>query len=96
MADAKYQFVVGLVGTQTHIECIYTEDEWWKDENLPPMATWEHVTVASEDDADKWIEAKNMYLTACWTPNQEYGDRERNGLIMEECKKTMATLEIAD
>lgn len=87
-------FVIGLSGLNTSIEEVYTQEEWAMDNDLPPNMQWEHITVATEEDATKWRRAKNRWLSAAWTANQTRDERIENAQIMREAEAEMASLEI--
>lgn len=89
----SYKFVIGTTGLNTSIDEIMTEETFWKSD-LPANTQWTHVTVASEEDANKWIDAKNAWLTAAWTPNQSYEEMSKNKKIMSQAEETMTALEI--
>lgn len=93
-----YRFVVGTNGLNTSVDEFMTEEKYWSSELgvLPPNTQWQHVTVASEEDADAWLEAKNAWLAAAWEPNQSDDDRTENAVIMREAEQRMAALEIKE
>lgn len=88
-----YKFVIGTSGLNTSIDEIMTEEAFW-DSEPPPNTQWQHVTVASKEDANKWIDAKNAWLSAAWEPNQSYEQMSENRKIMRQAEETMISLEI--
>lgn len=86
---------VGIQGLEERLDSslIYIDQEFYSEDNLPANVNWQEVTVASEQDMDKWIEAKNRWLSAAWTPNQSPDEREENSLIMREQMVIMSSLE---
>lgn len=89
-------FVIGTSGLETRIDTIYnTKKEFFADDEPPANLTWEHVTVADEAAREQWISAKNDWLAAAWTPNQESDEREENARIMAEAEEIMEDLEAA-
>lgn len=42
-----------------------------------------------------FIDAKNRWLEACWSPNQSPDEREDNGRIIAEAEAEMKRLNIA-
>lgn len=90
-----YKFVIGTAGLNTSIDEVMTEAAFWESE-LPPNMSWTHVTVASELDANAWLEAKNAWLAAAWEPNQSYEQMSENKKIMRQAEATMTSLEIQE
>lgn len=88
------QFVIGTRGLNTSIDDFYWEEDWQNADDLPPNTTWEHVTVRRPSDVDKWLDAKNRWLSAAWTPNQSPDERDENAVVMQEQMNIMASLEI--
>jgi len=88
-------FHVGTRGLESQLDqsLIYTDKEFYSEE-LPANVSWKHVTVRNHADMDKWLDAKNRWLSAAWTPNQSPDEREENSQIMEEQMRIMASLEI--
>lgn len=76
------KFVIGTHGLNTSIDEFYTWEEWTaaSNEDLPANTSWDIVEVASEDDMNAFLAAKNRYLEAAWTPNQTPEDREEYGV----------------
>jgi len=86
-------FVIGIQGLETSIETFFWEYEW-QIADLPANMSWEHVKVRYPGDVQKWIEARNRYLSAAWTPNQDDEERAENAQIMRDAEKMMSALEI--
>jgi hypothetical protein len=91
-----FRFVVGTRGLETSIAEYMAEEEFWECSDLPPNISWEHIAVRTPEDAQAWIAAKNAYLCAAWTPNQDEEERAANKIIMHEALAEMGGLEIID
>ncbi len=90
-----FRFVVGTRSMETAIAEQFTLQEWDACDDLPPNMSWEHITTRTEEDAHAWIAAKNRYLCAAWTPNQDEEERAENKIIMNEALAEMVRLEIS-
>ncbi len=85
-------FVIGTSGLNTRIDELYASEGEWHLADLPSNVNWEHVTVPAHANVAEWIDAKNLWLEAAWTPNQTHEERIENARIMHESEERMASL----
>jgi hypothetical protein len=73
---------------------IMTEQEFIDTDpnDFTPNLEWTRVTVANETEKEQWIAAKNAWIAAAWTPNQNNEEREENAIILEDMVKIMKSL----
>lgn len=90
-------FHVGTRGLESDLDysLIYSDEEFYN-EDLPPNVSWEHVTVADVEAKEKWLNAKEIWLSAAWTPNQSPDERKENSLIMKQMMDVMSYLEVRE
>jgi len=51
--EGPYEFVIGTDWRSQHISEVYTEDEFWDNDNLPPNRHWSHVKVRTQEDSEE-------------------------------------------
>ncbi len=82
-------FVIGTSGLNTRIDEFYASEGEWHLADLPSNVNWESVTVPTQANVSEWLDAKNLWLEASWTPNQSHEDRIENARIMREAEARM-------
>lgn len=88
-------FMVAERGLETSVDEVLSKSDFdaRRPEDFEPNRNWSEVTVANEEDKKKWVDLRNEYLEAAWTPNQDDETRERNARRMREIEGEMRELE---
>ena len=79
----------------THIVDVLSQQEFFDrdPQDFDPSIEWDPVTVASQEDQKQWVDLRNQWLKAAWTPNQASEERTENSQRMNQLKKQMSALE---
>jgi len=88
-------FMVAERGLETSLEEVLSKADFEarNPEDFEPNRSWSTITVANEADKNRWVNLRNEWLEAAWTPNQDEETRERNARRMRELEKEMRELE---
>jgi len=88
-------FHVAEHGLETSLDEVLSDEEFNNrdHQDFEPNRHWETITVANEDDMNRWVQLRNEWLSCAWTPNQDSETRSENADRMREIEKEMRSLE---
>jgi hypothetical protein len=88
-------FSVAEHGLDTMLDEVLSEEEFnsRSREDFEPNRHWYDITVANESDKDRWVNAKNEWLSLAWSPNQSREEQTKNSERMGKLEDEMRELE---